>query len=154
MPSDADRAMSDLVSVPALRVTLPAQRESLALLRHVVRGFRDAYDIGAATMDDIVLAVSEAAANVVVHAYEQHCGTMTVVAGVQGGQLHVLVRDHGVGIDPPADTPVPGHGLALMNHVAASLEIVGSPAGTDVLMLFDLPAEHDRPSTSDFGATS
>jgi serine/threonine-protein kinase RsbW/stage II sporulation protein AB (anti-sigma F factor) len=105
-------------------------------------------------MDDIVLAVSEATTNVVLHAYPSRPGTMTVVANMQDGRLHVLVRDHGIGIAPPADTPRPGHGLALMNHVAASLEIVGSLAGTDVIMTFDLVAEHDQPSLSDFDAAS
>lgn len=142
--------MSDLC-IPALRVTLPAHRDSLALLRHVVRGFRDAYVIAPATMDDIVLAVSEAATNAVVHAYGARQDTMTLVAQLQDGRLHVLVRDHGCGIAPPDDTPCPGHGLGLMEHVAASLEIVGSPAGTDVLMTFDLSADHDRATPGDLG---
>jgi anti-sigma regulatory factor (Ser/Thr protein kinase) len=144
--------MSDAVAAPALRVTLPALRDSLALLRHVVRGFRDAYVIGPATMDDIVLAISEAATNVVAHAYGSGPGTITVVAHMEHGRLHVLVRDHGCGIAPPNDTPQPGHGLALMDHVAASLEILGSTAGTDVLMTFDLTGEHDRPELQDPGA--
>ncbi len=145
--------MSEVAS-PALRVTLPAHRESLALLRHIMRGFRDAYEIGAATMDDIVLAISEAATNVVLHAYGSRPGTLTVVAHMEDGRLHVLVRDHGAGITPPDDTPRPGHGLALMDHVAATLEIVGGPVGTDVLMTFDLTAGHDHPALSDFGAAS
>ena len=144
--------MSDAVAIPALRVTLPAHPDSLALLRHVVRGFRDAYVIGRDTMDDIVLAVSEAATNVVVHAYGGHHGTLTLVADVHDSELHVVVRDHGRGIMPPQDTPLPGHGFALMEHVAATLEILGSPAGTDVLMTFDLTAGDDRPVLGDFSA--
>ena len=140
--------------IPALRITLPARQESLSLLRHVVRGFRDAYEIAPATMDDIVLAVSEAATNVVVHAYGTRMGTLTLVARVEDDDLHVLVRDHGHGIAPPADTPKPGHGLALMEHVATSLEVVGSPAGTDVSMIFDLAAEHGLPTPDDRRAAS
>jgi serine/threonine-protein kinase RsbW/stage II sporulation protein AB (anti-sigma F factor) len=146
--------MKDAVCIPALRVTLPAHRDSLALLRHVLRGFRDAYVIGPATMDDIVLAVSEAATNAVVHAYGSRSGSITLVAQMQDGRLHVLVRDHGRGICPPDDTPQPGHGLALMEHVAATLEILGSPAGTDVLMTFDLSAEHDRATLGDLDPDS
>ncbi|HEV7805265.1 MAG TPA: ATP-binding protein [Solirubrobacteraceae bacterium] len=137
--------------VPELRITLPAQRDSLGLLRHVVRGFRDAYAITPTTMDDIVLAVSEAATNVVVHAYGRRSGTMTLVARSEDGLLHVLVRDHGCGIAAPADEPKLGHGLALMQHVAESLELVGTPAGTDVLMTFQLAPEHDPTTHSDFG---
>ena len=129
--------------VPGLVITLPAVSASLGLLRHVLRGFRDAYIIGPATMDDIVLAVSEAATNVVQHAYGARPGKLTVVARMQDGRLHVLVRDYGCGIRFPSDTPRPGHGLALMDHVGATFEILGSPAGTDVRMTFDLAAEHD-----------
>ena len=146
--------MSNAGVVPELRITLPATRGSLVLLRHVLRGFREAYDVAAATMDDIVLAVSEAAANVVIHAYGGRRGTLTLVARVEDDVLHTLVRDHGCGIRPPADTPILGHGLALMDHVAASLQVVGSPAGTDVLMSFDLSAEHDSSAMSDFGTAS
>ena len=137
--------------IPALRISLPARQESLALLRHVVRGFRDAYAVAPARMDDIVLAVSEAATNVVVHAYAHRTGTITVVARVEDERLQILVRDHGRGIVAPADTPKPGHGLALMRHVAISLEVVGSRAGTDVTMSFDLTAEPDRPALADRG---
>jgi len=140
--------------IPALRITLPARQDSLALLRHVVRGFRDAYDIDPATMDDIVLAVSEAATNTVLHAYGRRPGTMTLVARVEDGRLHVLVRDHGSGIAAPDGTPKPGHGLALMEHVAMSLDVVGSPAGTDVSMIFDLAAEHGPPTPDDHRAAS
>lgn len=145
--------MSDVRCIPELRITLPAHQDSLALLRHVVRGFRDAYGIAPATMDDIVLAVSEAATNAVVHAYGRRRGTMTLVARSRDGLLHVLVRDHGCGIMPPADTPLLGHGLALMEHVAESLEVVGTSAGTDVLMTFELTAERDQAMLSDFGTT-
>jgi anti-sigma regulatory factor (Ser/Thr protein kinase) len=135
--------MSDVGLVPELRITLPARQDSLALMRHVVRGFRDAYDIPQATMDDIVLAVSEAATNSVVHAYGKRRGTVTLVAHVNGdGLLQILVRDHGGGIQPPADTPMMGHGLALMEHVATALEIIGSPAGTDVVMTFGIESPH------------
>ena len=145
---------SPAASIPELRITLPARRDSLALLRHVVRGFRDAYAIPAAAMDDIVLAVSEAATNAAVHAYDGEPGTVTVVARIDDDLLHVLVRDHGRGIVPPADTPVLGHGLSLMGHVASTLEVVGSPAGTDVLMTFRLDPDADRATLSEFGAAS
>ncbi len=145
--------MSNVAIVPELRITLPAHQDSLGLLRHVVRGFREAYGVAAATMDDIVLAVSEAAANVVVHAYGRRSGTITIVARSEGSLLHILVRDHGRGLMPPADTPKLGHGLSLMEHVAESLEVIGTPAGTDVLMTFQLTAEHDPAPLSDFDAT-
>jgi len=144
----------DTTCIPELRITLPAHPDSLALLRHVVRGFRDAYAIPAATMDDIVLAVSEAAANAAVHAYDRR-GAMTLVARMEDDRLHILLRDHGRGIDPSAVTPMLGHGLSLMTHVAETIDVTGSSAGTDVVMTFGLDDDHDRSSmTDDFGAVS
>ncbi|MEJ7797752.1 MAG: ATP-binding protein [Solirubrobacteraceae bacterium] len=146
---------SDVAHVPELRVTLPAHADSLALLRHIVRGFRDPYAIAPAMMDDIVLAVSEAAANAALHAYGEHPGTMTVVARVAGDRLHLLVRDHGCGIELAAQTPAPGHGLSLMTHVSSTLEIIAGPGGTDVLMTFGLVGKPEPSSlTDDFGALS
>ena len=144
--------MRDIACAPELRITLAAHEGSLALLRHVVRGFRDAYAFDTATMQDIVLAVSEAASNVVVHAYGRRQGAITLVARVDEQRLlHILVRDHGRGIVPPADTPLPGHGLALIEHVAESVEIRGGPAGTDVWMIFRLDTVCS-PWASDLGA--
>lgn len=122
------------------------------LLRHVMRGFRDAYAIGAQRMDDIVLAVSEAATNSSLHAYGAQRGMITLFARVKDGFLHVLVRDHGVGIAPADRLPVPGHGLALIRHVAASMEVVGSPGGTDVRMTFAVGSEPEDTPPDDLGA--
>ena len=135
-----------------LRITVPARRESIVLLRHVVRGFRDAYAIDAQRMDDIVLAVSEAATNSTMHAYGNRRGTITLFARVEDGLLHVLVRDHGIGIAPADQRPVPGHGLALMRHVAAAMEVVGTPGGTDVLMTFAVEGEAEDSAPHDLGA--
>ncbi len=128
----------DATFIPELRITVPARRDSIVLLRHVVRGFRDGYPIDADRMDDIVLAVSEAATNVVVHAYGTRRGTVTVFAAVEDGSLRVLVRDHGIGISRADQRPAQGHGLSLMQHVSTSMEIVGSASGTDVLMSFSV----------------
>lgn len=122
------------------------------LLRHVIRGFRDAYAIGAQRMDDIVLAISEAATNATRHAYGRRRGTITLFARVKDGFLHVLVRDHGIGIAPADRLPVPGHGLALIRHVAASMEVTGSSGGTDVKMTFAVESELEDAPLEDLGA--
>jgi anti-sigma regulatory factor (Ser/Thr protein kinase) len=124
----------------------------MMLLRHVMRGFREAYAIAAQRMDDIVLAVSEAATNATLHAYGTRRGTITLFARVKDGFLHVLVRDHGIGIAPADRVPAPGHGLALIQHVAASMEVVGNSGGTDVRMTFAVEGEVDGATLDDLGA--
>jgi anti-sigma regulatory factor (Ser/Thr protein kinase) len=135
-----------------LRITVPARPASMMLLRHVVRGFRDAYPIRARRMDDIVLAVSEAATNSALHAYGRRRGTITLFARVEDGLLYVLVRDHGIGIAPADQLPVPGHGLALIQHVAATMEVVGTSSGTDVLMTFAIEDSIADARLDDLGA--
>jgi anti-sigma regulatory factor (Ser/Thr protein kinase) len=91
----------------------------------------------------IGLAVSEAATNVVVHAYRG--------AGMPRGLIHVkaacreqrfldiLVRDDGVGMSPRTDSPGLGLGISLMAHEADELEIrVGDEGGTEVQLRFAL----------------
>ena len=58
--------MSD---VPDLEISLPARPENVAIVRHVMGGVGDALGVDPAVLADVRLAISEACANVVVHAY-------------------------------------------------------------------------------------
>ena len=58
--------MSD---VPDLEISLPARPENVAIVRHVLGGVGDALGVDPAVLADVRLAISEACANVVVHAY-------------------------------------------------------------------------------------
>ncbi len=94
--------------------------------------------------DRIALALAEAAANTVVHAYRDRDspGPIVVEAGVEEGSLVVLVYDEGCGMTPRADSPGLGLGVPLMAQMSDRLEIEareGTP-GVRVRMTFDLRA--------------
>jgi serine/threonine-protein kinase RsbW len=74
----------------------------------------------------VALAVTEAASNVVTHAYREQaeCGELRVEAYVDGDALVVVVSDDGCGLKPRQDSPGLGLGLPLMTRLTTSLEIV------------------------------
>jgi len=119
----------------------PAVPESVGRLRNAVGEFARSH--GAA--DDLVMAVqlatSEAMSNAVVHAFvdRPEPGTINLLAGRDGHEIWVLVRDDGSGMRPRPDSPGLGVGLPLMTRTADSLKLGESPdGGTEVAMRFTL----------------
>ena len=89
----------------------------------------------------VALAVSEAATNVVVHAYPDAEGPMGLRASIDGRSLSLVVIDRGRGIVPRPDSPGLGLGLPLIATLAESLELgTGRSEETEVRMTFDLGA--------------
>jgi anti-sigma regulatory factor (Ser/Thr protein kinase) len=88
----------------------------------------------------LALAVTEACANVVRHAYAEldAPGDVEVRVGRVGAVMTVEVADNGRGMVPRFDSPGHGVGLALIAAVADVVEIRGRRGGTVVRMQFDL----------------
>lgn len=94
-----------------------------------------------ALLSDIALAVSEAATNVVLHAYRDvtEPGALVVEAQCIGGHMTVCVRDEGSGLAPRVDSPGLGLGLGLIAQVADSADVrAPESGGTEVVMRFKL----------------
>jgi serine/threonine-protein kinase RsbW len=127
-----------------VRLGLTARPENVALIREVLAGLDDAVDLGA-TVEDIKAAVSEAANNVVMHAYGGEDGPMDVEISLDRGELAVVVRDYGAGIGPRAlSDPPPGRGIGLVviGALAASWEMrAHALRGVEVAMRFPIPAQ-------------
>ena len=123
---------------------LAAMADNVPLVRHALRGLLEASGVADDRVSDIALAVTEACANAVLHAYaRQPHGTFEVSAWLTDdrGGLAVVVRDHGSGMAPRVDSPGLGVGLPVMAAIAQSLEIDAPPGeGTLVRMTFDLGA--------------
>ncbi len=121
-----------------LELSLPARAENVAVIRHVLGGVGDALALHPEVMSDVKLAVSEACANAVVHAYsEGDAGLLDLELTAHEDQLEVVVRDHGRGMMPRADSPGLGVGLPLMASLSESLELTNrTDGGTEVRMSF------------------
>lgn len=123
-----------------LLVTLPAAADSASLLRRRLRRWLLAWRWPERELDDVVLAVDEAVANVVDHAYrDEEPGTAQVYAWVScaAGARRVVVSviDRGRWRPPPADPGHRGRGLMMMRACTASVHIENCTGGTAVTMV-------------------
>jgi anti-sigma regulatory factor (Ser/Thr protein kinase) len=92
-------------------------------------------------LERIRLAVTEACANVVRHAYPDDPGMLDVGVCVRPRTITVEVRDRGVGgaeQRAPGDARAGGLGLPLIDMLADRVEITPQRPGTSVRMTFDL----------------
>ena len=89
------------IARPDVELVLPAEPESVALARQMVRGIVDALGWGEESRTDISIAVTEACTNSVLHAYPAGSdGEYEVLAWAEPERLVVAVRDRGRGITP------------------------------------------------------
>jgi len=131
--SDAHEAMVELV--------MDARSEHVAVMRQAAVAAAEATGLDPARVDDVALAVGEASANVVVHAYDTTPGSFALFVYVTPDDLQFVVRDWGAGIRPRPDSPGLGLGLPLIGALADAVEFADSADGaTDVRMVFRRPA--------------
>jgi anti-sigma regulatory factor (Ser/Thr protein kinase) len=120
--------------------TFPAVARSVRAARNLAAELAAAHGGTPEQVEDVRLAVSEAATNVVVHAYEQTApGTFRLRAVVGAGQLEVTIDDDGRGLSSPARTPGLGAGLKIMEQLAEpALFREREGGGTTVALRFAL----------------
>jgi anti-sigma regulatory factor (Ser/Thr protein kinase) len=126
---------------PDVWLSVPARAENVAVVRQALAGLCEALAAEPRVVADVKLAVTEACTNVVVHAYpEVPNGVMEVEARPDGRTVTVIVRDHGQGIVPRADSPGLGLGLPMIASLSDSVEIRGGTdeQHTEVIMTFAL----------------
>jgi serine/threonine-protein kinase RsbW len=115
---------------------VPATADQLAPMRAAVRTFVAEY-WPAADRDrtDIALALTEACANVIRHAYPHGDGDMTVMCRIDDRHLALEIRDQGTGIHPSSSNPGLGLGLPLM-HRLADANVSSNGTGTIISLRF------------------
>jgi anti-sigma regulatory factor (Ser/Thr protein kinase) len=112
-------------------------REAVWAVRHEVSEFAATNGAVDSQLEAVRIAVSEAVANAVMHAYREDPGEVHVTAAVSEDGMWILIADDGCGFQTPARRPGLGWGLALIAHAADELvlaERVGG--GTEVRMRF------------------
>jgi anti-sigma regulatory factor (Ser/Thr protein kinase) len=131
---------------PDMELALAARAENIAIVRHALGGLGEVFAVPEPKLSDIRLAVTEACANVVVHAYpDDQEGVMEIVASLDEDELTVLVRDWGRGIRPRPDSPGLGLGLSLIAALAETVQLGhGEEEHTEVLMTFALSDDGQR----------
>jgi serine/threonine-protein kinase RsbW len=134
-------ARTEMSRAPNLRLNLRGKPENVLLVRQALSGVAETLCLDPLELNDISTAVSEACNNVALHAYEGAEGPLELEIYVEPEALGVVVRDHGVGIQPriestPAGGPG-GIGLPIMLALAQSVEFTDLDGhGTEVRLEF------------------
>jgi serine/threonine-protein kinase RsbW len=123
---------------------LPAEPTTPSVVRARFRKWLEGHGWPADAVDDVILAVHEAVANVIDHAYPAgYTGdvalTATLLADGRGRQrVRIVVRDRGRWRTPPTDPGYRGRGLQMVRSCMEDLEIlpgIHSRDGTEITML-------------------
>src|SRR5262249_14387893 len=103
--------------------------------RHAIKSWLAENGIAGPDAGDILLATTEACANVVTHAYGLAEGSLDVTASLTDSEVSIVVGDDGVWLTPAAARTdnAGGHGLSIMRKLMDHVEIV-TTRGTEVRM--------------------
>ncbi|HEY2201653.1 MAG TPA: ATP-binding protein [Solirubrobacteraceae bacterium] len=137
---------------PNVRLQLRSQPENISLIRTTLTGVAEAIELPRETLDDITTAVTEAANNVVLHAYRGDSGPLEIDIHIAESLIEVVVRDEGAGLPRAPDhgslkageTGELGLELGLAVIQALTSEVgfhSRSSGGTEVRMEFATPPE-------------
>lgn len=130
-------------AVPHLRLHLPAVSGNVPLARHAIVAFAASQGATDELQGTIGLAITEAVANVVVHAYRDRSDPATVTveadADPDDGDLQIVVADDGLGLSSRYESDGLGMGLGIIADLADDFAIRDRrPRGTEVFMRFAL----------------
>lgn len=118
---------------------IPGTAQGVGVLRRAMAGMAEDCGMDAEGIADVSLAVTEAATNAVLHAYDRMDGELRVTAVTQDGELAIVIADTGPGLVERSDSPGLGLGLSVIASVVERLKIVSDRGGTEIHMAFPCP---------------
>ncbi len=131
-----------------LHVSADARPDCVRPLRDIAGSIASEAGLSSMQVYAVKFCVGEAVTNAVRHAYpEGEPGLVEVSAQEAGGELAVVVTDHGSGRVPPSERiDEGGFGVAFMTRLTDGCTFTASENGTTVEMLFPLPGRKVRPT--------
>jgi anti-sigma regulatory factor (Ser/Thr protein kinase) len=130
----------DKAPLQPLDLILPADPETLPLLRSELERWLELAAIPQTDARDVVLATWEAGTNAIEHAQDTADQLVRVHAELVGDRLHIEVADSGRW-KPPEARPDRGLGLQLIEALMTFVDIDRSDTGTKVVMERSLTRE-------------
>jgi len=115
-----------------LHLRLPAEPRMLAQVRRVLRRWLIERGAGQGDVTEVTIAVSEACANAIEHAYAPGPASFEVDASGQNGEITVTVRDEGQWRAPRGQNR--GRGLSIIVAAMDDVQIERHEIGTEVVM--------------------
>jgi serine/threonine-protein kinase RsbW len=124
------QSRSDGHSAPLYERALPAVPPAVGRMRHELDAALEQLGVPSVRRHDVALVLTEAAANVVVHAYAGAApGLLYTVVALSGTQLVLEVFDGGRGMRSHGQSEGLGVGLALIAQLTDGLEIAPNDEG-------------------------
>jgi len=116
-------------------------------------GYLEELGAGEEVSADIILALDEACANVVRHAFPEGDGSFRLSAELSGSEVVMQVEDHGVGFNPYETTGLgveleatSGRGLRLIRQLMTNVEVESPMADGGTRLLMRRSLEDDGPA--------
>jgi serine phosphatase RsbU (regulator of sigma subunit)/anti-sigma regulatory factor (Ser/Thr protein kinase) len=113
-----------------LEVDMPAEAQQLATIRHLIRRWVEANDGSDDDCAAFAIAVSEACANAVEHAYGPGDAKIEIRAALVEGMATVTIRDRGAWREPRGERR--GRGIPIMREFMDDVSIDMAERGTTV----------------------
>jgi anti-sigma regulatory factor (Ser/Thr protein kinase)/putative methionine-R-sulfoxide reductase with GAF domain len=132
---DDDAAMLVLHNLPVpvdLRLQLPADPRTLADVRRIMRRWLRERGAEGDDVNEITLAVGEACANAVEHAYSPGPAWFELEATEFDGEVTIAVRDTGRWREARGENR--GRGLRIIDAAMGDVELTPTSAGTEIVM--------------------
>lgn len=140
------------MSTEDLSIRLPALPENVTRVRHAVAEHAGKLGIERGVIEDLKTVVSEACANVVLHAYpKDEGGPLEVDLSREGDGLQLTVRDRGQGIRPPCRQRPPAMkmGLLLVGAISTCFQLRSRQrGGTELKLLIDASSRFEQEDLS------
>jgi anti-sigma regulatory factor (Ser/Thr protein kinase) len=102
-------------------MTIPNETKHLAVVRQTVMEVLELSPFDSKTRNKIVVAVDEALANVVEHAYQGGTGVIELVFALDAETLSVAIRDNGVRFDPVENAGIKSS-IDIQQHIRLGLK--------------------------------
>jgi anti-sigma regulatory factor (Ser/Thr protein kinase) len=119
---------------PELDLTLVADPARLSQVRMTIERWLSSVETEPSVLNDVVLAVSELATNVCLHAYPSFSrGPLHITGRVEGDDVHLIVRDEGRWRAEPS--PHGGRGIPLLRALGFDVSFDRSDNGTAVRVI-------------------
>jgi serine/threonine-protein kinase RsbW len=130
------------LDLPASAATYPGRPEQVRQVRADARGLL----AGCPAADEVILCLSELAANAVLHSGSRRPGgTFSVrIESCPGAHIRIEVEDDGGPWLAPVPHPDSGRGLDIIRVLAAEWGVATSPAGRTVWARFNWPSPRVR----------
>jgi serine/threonine-protein kinase RsbW len=111
-----------MTSAPLASLCIAAKSENLAVIRRFVEDTMTVLGIDPAAIASVVLAVDEAASNIIAHGYQGQPGDIEIDVQRERNALLICLRDQAPPFDPTS-VPAPDLAVPLEQRVAGGLGV-------------------------------